>query len=76
IARKEDVLNQNIAGVKFLMEKKKVEIFKVVLRIVSKTQIKITTNKGKAETIEAKQTVIATVSKPDSLASITVDKER
>ena len=76
IARKASVVEQTCAGVKFLMEKNKVDVFTGVGSFVSPTQIKITPNKGKAETIEAKHTIIATGSKPASLPFITVDKER
>lgn len=76
IARKATVVEQTCGGVKFLMEKNKVDVFTGVGSFVSPTQIKITPKEGEAEVIEAKHTIIATGSKPASLPFIKIDKER
>lgn len=76
IERKQSVVDQTCAGVKFLMDKNKITVFEGLGSFESATQIKITKNDGSAETIEAKNTIIATGSKPSNLPFITLDKER
>ncbi len=76
IERKKSVVDQTCAGVKFLMDKNKIDVFHGVGSFVSSTQIKITANDGKSEEITAKNIIIATGSKPSSLPFITIDKER
>ena len=76
IERKQAVVDQTCAGVKYLMDKNKITVFEGVGAFESATQIKITKNDGSAETIEAQKTIIATGSKPSTLPFITLDKER
>lgn len=76
IERKKSVVDQTCTGVKFLMDKNKIDVFHGVGSFVSSTQIKITANDGKSEEITAKNIIIATGSKPSSLPFITIDKER
>lgn len=74
IGRKQAVVDQTCAGVKFLMDKNKIDVFEGVGSFTDATHIKI--NGKKSETIEAKNTIIATGSKPSSLPFIKIDKER
>lgn len=76
IERKKSVVDQTCAGITFLMDKNKIDVFHGVGSFVSSTQIKITANDGKSEEITAKNIIIATGSKPSSLPFITIDKER
>ena len=76
IARKASVVEQTCAGVKFLMDKNKVDVFTGIGSFLSPTQIKITSKKDKEEIIEAKYIIIATGSKPATLPFINLDKER
>ncbi len=76
IERKQAVVDQTCAGVKYLMDKNKITVFEGVGAFESATQIKITKNDGSAETIEAQKTIIATGSKPSTLPFISLDKER
>ncbi len=76
IARKQEVVDQTVAGVKYLMGKNKITVFEGVGSFESATVINITKADGSVEKIEAKNTVIATGSKPSSLPFITLDKER
>jgi len=74
IARKQAVVDQTCAGVKFLMDKNKIVVFEGIGSFKDATHIEI---KGKkSETIEAKNTIIATGSKPSTLPFIKIDKER
>ncbi|MGM0636406.1 MAG: dihydrolipoyl dehydrogenase [Bacteroidota bacterium] len=74
--RKNDVVEQTTKGIDFLMDKNKIDSFEGVGSFKDKTHVIITANDGKEETIEVKNTIIATGSKPNSLPGIEIDKER
>ncbi|MDD3004096.1 dihydrolipoyl dehydrogenase [Flavobacterium sp.] len=76
IARKTAVVDQTVGGINFLMNKNKITVFEGVGSFEDKTHINITKNDGSVEKIEAKNTIIATGSKPSSLPFINIDKER
>lgn len=74
IERKQDVVDMTTKGVDFLMNKNKIDVFTGMGSFIDATHIEI---KGeKTESIEAKNTIIATGSKPSTLPFITIDKER
>ncbi len=74
IERKASVVEQTTKGIDFLMNKNKIDVFTGMGSFKDATHIEI---KGeKTQTIEAKNTIIATGSKPSSLPFIKVDKER
>ncbi|MEK9740197.1 MAG: dihydrolipoyl dehydrogenase [Flavobacteriaceae bacterium] len=74
IDRKASVVEQTTKGIDYLMEKNKITVLQGVGSFIDATHIKI---EGKnAQTIEAKNTIIATGSKPASLPFIKLDKER
>ncbi|HPF97657.1 MAG: dihydrolipoyl dehydrogenase [Flavobacteriaceae bacterium] len=74
IDRKQTVVDQTTGGIDFLMKKNKIEVYQGVGSFKDATHITITGEKK--EEIEAKNTIIATGSKPSSLPFITIDKER
>ena len=76
IARKQEVVDVTCGGVKYLMDKNKITIFEGVGSFEDATHIKVTKTDGSSEIIEAKNTIIATGSKPSTLPFITLDKER
>ncbi len=76
IARKDSVVEQTTKGVQFLMDKNKIDVYEGLGSFKDATHIDITKNDGSIETIEAKNTIIATGSKPSTLPFITIDKER
>ena len=76
IARKQAVVDQTTGGIDYLMNKNKITVFQGLGSFKDTTHIKITKNDGVKETIEAKNTIIATGSKPSNLPFITIDKER
>jgi dihydrolipoamide dehydrogenase len=76
IARKQAVVDQTSGGVNFLMEKNKITVFNGLGSFVDATHVAIAKADGTSETIEAKNIVIATGSKPSSLPFIKIDKER
>jgi len=73
--RKSSVVQQTCDGVKFLMDKNKIDVYEGVGSFEDKTHIKIE-GEGDNKTIEAKKIIIATGSKPASLPFIELDKER
>jgi len=73
--RKSSVVSQTCDGVKFLMDKNKIDVIEGVGSFKDKTHIKIEKD-GETQTIEAKKTIIATGSKPANLPFIELDKER
>ncbi len=76
IDRKAKVVEQTTGGVKFLMDKNKIDVYEGLGSFVDATHVKVTKNDGSEETIEGKNIVIATGSKPSNLPFITLDKER
>tara|TARA_R110002049_G_scaffold75648_3_gene194501 strand:+ start:679 stop:2085 length:1407 start_codon:yes stop_codon:yes gene_type:complete len=76
IGRKQAVVDQTCAGVKFLMDKNKIEVYEGLGSFKDATHVNIKKNDGKTETIEAKNIIIATGSKPSTLPFIKLDKKR
>ena len=76
IARKNDVVKQNVDGINYLMKKNKIDVYTGVGSFESATKIKVTAE-GKPEVIiDTKKTIIATGSKPSTLKGIEIDKKR
>ena len=74
IARKQAVVDQTTGGIDFLMKKNKIDVYQGLGSFKDATHITIS---GKENTaIEAKNTIIATGSKPSNLPFISIDKER
>ena len=76
IERKNDVVEQTTKGIDFLMDKNKITSFEGVGSFKDNTHIVITHNDDSTTEIEAKHTIIATGSKPNSLPFIDIDKDR
>lgn len=76
IERKQAVVDLTTKGIQFLMDKNKITVYEGMGSFVSANQLEIKKGKGKGETIEAKNIIIATGSKPSSLPFISIDKER
>ncbi|WP_396596373.1 dihydrolipoyl dehydrogenase [Dokdonia sp. R86516] len=74
ISRKQGVVDTTTKGIEFLMGKNSIDVYQGVGSFKDATHINITGEKN--ETIEAKNTIIATGSKPSTLPFITLDKER
>jgi dihydrolipoamide dehydrogenase len=72
--RKRSVVEQTTKGINYLMDKNKITVFNGLGSFVDATHIQISGEKS--QTIEAKNTIIATGSKPSSLPFIKIDKER
>jgi len=76
IARKEDVVKQNVEGIQFLMKKNKIDVYQGLGSFVDKNTVKVTKDDGSSQNIQGKNIIIATGSKPASLPFIKIDKER
>ncbi|MCV6631607.1 MAG: dihydrolipoyl dehydrogenase [Flavobacteriaceae bacterium] len=76
ISRKQAVVDQTTQGINFLMDKNKITVFEGLGSFQDATHIKISKADGTAEVIEAKNTIVATGSKPANLPFINLDKER
>ena len=76
IARKQAVVDQTSGGVKYLMDKNKVNVFEGLGSFVDATHVLVSKPDGTSETLEAKKIIIATGSKPSTLPFIKIDKKR
>ena len=75
ISRKDAVVDQTTKGIQFLMDKNKIDVFEGWGSFTDATHINIKQSDGKTETIAAKNTIIATGSKPSSLPFITIESD-
>ncbi|MGJ5641450.1 dihydrolipoyl dehydrogenase [Formosa sp. S-31] len=74
IARKQSVVDQTTGGIDFLMKKNNIDVYQGLGAFKDATHITISGEE--TIEIEAKNTIIATGSKPSSLPFINIDKER
>ncbi len=75
IERKQSVVDQTTKGIEFLMNKNKIDVFTGIGSFKDATHIEIK-GEEKTETIEGKNIIIATGSKPATLPFIKLDKDR
>jgi len=76
MGRKHDVIAQNTAGISFLFKKNKIDSYQGVGSFVDKNTVRVTKKDGSAEDLKAKNTIIATGSKPTMLPFLPIDKKR
>ncbi|ADX68356.1 dihydrolipoyl dehydrogenase [Weeksella virosa] len=76
IARKADVVNVNVSGIKYLMDKNKIDVYYGTGTFKDATHITVTDAEGKTQEIEAKNTIIATGSVPSELPFAKTDGKR
>ena len=76
IGRKQAVVDQTTGGIDFLMKKNNIDVHEGLGSFKDATHVNITKNDGSTETIEGKNIIIATGSKPSNLPFIELDKER
>lgn len=76
VARKQAVVDQTVGGINFLMNKNNITVFEGMGSFVDSTHVEIAKADGSTETIEGKNIIIATGSKPSNLPFIKLDKER
>jgi dihydrolipoamide dehydrogenase len=76
IARKQEVVEQTVAGVHFLMEKNGITVLHGMGAFVDAHTIEVTSGKGKSQQVQAERVLIATGSEPASLPFIKLDGDR
>ena len=75
IQRKNDVISQTCAGVKFLMDKNKIEVHHGLGSFINANTIAVKGSEGVKE-LQTKNVIIATGSKPNYFPSMVPDKQR
>ncbi|KQW17404.1 dihydrolipoamide dehydrogenase [Afipia sp. Root123D2] len=73
---KDDGVDGNVKGVSFLFKKNKIDTYVGTGRIVSAGKVEVKSADGKAETLEAKNIVIATGSDVAKLKGVDIDEKR
>ncbi|MEP2935239.1 MAG: dihydrolipoyl dehydrogenase [Gilvibacter sp.] len=76
IARKQSVVDQTTSGIDFLMNKNDITVYHGLGSFKDATHVTVALTAGGEETLEAKNIIIATGSKPSSLPFIQIDKDR
>jgi len=76
VQRKNEVVDQTVKGLDFLMKKNKIDVFTGHGSFVSPTRIRIAKADGTASEIDAARVIIATGSKPITPAIFQYDKKR
>jgi len=76
VARKDDVVAQNTAGITYLFKKNKIDTYQGLGSFVDKNTILVTKSDGTTEQLSTKNVIIATGSKPTALPFLPVDKKR
>jgi dihydrolipoamide dehydrogenase len=76
IQRKGEVVKQTCDGISFLMKKNKIDVHTGVGSFVNKNTIKVSAADGKTTELKTNKTIIAPGSKPISIPSVPIDKNR
>lgn len=76
IKRKQDVVDQTVGGINFLMKKNKVTVIYGHGSFMGKNTVAVQREDGSTVSLEAPHIIIATGSKPASLPFISIDKKR
>ena len=74
--RKDEVISQTCDGVKFLMDKNKIDVIHGIGTFVNNTTIEVLSEDKKKSKIEGKNIIIATGSKPNYFPGMEPDKKR
>jgi len=76
INRKAEVVSQTCNGIKFLMDKNKIDVHYGLGSFIDKNMIKVTDKEGKETQLSTKYAIIATGSKPNFFPGMEPDKKR
>lgn len=76
IKRKNEVVTQTVGGIQFLMKKNKIDVYHGHGSFQNKNVVDIKGDDGKVTSIEGKNIIIATGSKPAAFPGIEIDKKR
>ena len=76
INRKAEVISQTCNGIKFLMDKNKIDVHYGLGSFVDKNTVKVTDKEGQETILSTKNVIIATGSKPNFFPGMEPDKKR
>ena len=76
VERKAKVVETTTGGIKYLMDKNKIDVFEGLGSFHDATHVKVSKKDGTEEILEGMNIIIATGSKPSTLPFISLDKER
>ncbi len=76
VARKNDVVKQNVDGIAYLMKKNKITVFTGHGSLVDKTTVVVNKADGSSEQFTSKNIILATGSKPSAIPGVEIDKKR
>ncbi|MBL0341433.1 MAG: dihydrolipoyl dehydrogenase [Bacteroidetes bacterium] len=76
ISRKNIVVKENVDGIIFLMKKNKIDVYTGLGSFQKPDLIQVLKGDGSVETIQFKNSIIATGSKPSRLRGVEIDKKR
>jgi dihydrolipoamide dehydrogenase len=76
IDRKAGVVKENCDGINYLMKKNKIDVHTGVGSFADKNTVVVTAADGSKKELKTKNTIIATGSKPISIPSLPIDKQR
>lgn len=76
VKRKNDVVAQTSGGIKFLMDKNKVDVYHGIGSFVDKNTVKVSDKDGKETLLTSKNIIISTGSKPNFFPGMEPDKKR
>jgi dihydrolipoamide dehydrogenase len=76
VKRKNEVVAQTSGGVKFLMDKNKVDVYHGIGSFVDKNTVKVSDKDGKETLLTSKNIIISTGSKPNFFPGMEPDKKR
>ncbi|SFD66821.1 dihydrolipoamide dehydrogenase [Flavobacterium phragmitis] len=74
--RKGEVVRKNTQGLEFLMKKNKITVLRGTASFISSKQVRIVHADSEETLIRSKKYIIATGSKPATIAGVAIDKER
>jgi dihydrolipoamide dehydrogenase len=76
VARKNDVVKQNVDGIAYLMKKNKITVFTGHGSLVDKNTVLVNKADGSSEQFASKNIILATGSKPSAIPGVEIDKKR
>lgn len=76
VKRKNEVVAQTSGGIKFLMDKNKVDVYHGIGSFVDKNTVKVSDKDGKETLLSSKNIIISTGSKPNFFPGMEPDKKR
>ena len=74
--RKSEVVKQNTSGLNYLMKKNHIDVLEGKASFITNSEIAVSKNDGTKELIRSKYFIIATGSKPATIAGVEIDKKR